>query len=521
MATFIFLSYRNRSAGGFGLLLLLVLSLIAAVANSAETTKVLAWRLQAYHLHHHADGTTAAASDAAPVLLSERDLLSDSCALDTVVTALAAKKNSAVASTTQSVSLHRQEFVPVRAVVNPVTRRTSSVRENDSGMPESAASTELRKRDAAPTQLHAVGLVDLGVFQAESVEAAKTAISPLTDVDGEDDGTVLPVLTDPRDETERPFDVSFFLGDFTRTLCLGAAVYANAKDVGNRAAAIAVWVPHSVSPACAMRLSPFLRGSAGLSLTGEDLLQEWPLSQQQRCHLSQGHRFGFTFTPSQAQAKMPSFCAYEMTTAGVTVAPTPGTRRQLKCEVYVDLQVLTWYSETLAEIHANDTVVKIAAAVTEVVVPARGTAPSAQTRASLPPYQADQLAAFTPQEESNQSRIAHPAAAREERFPRFMHPLASTTNRVGEISRYKGTLRCTRAAVGRGFWFSGASECVEMAKERLTSNTDNQHRRFSLVRDCLLLLLMALAVAGFAGVLTGRVVKTVRSSRRRPTLPRW
>ena len=60
---------------------------IAVVATAAAGKPT--WWLHAYHLHRHTDAT---ASDGAPVLLSECDLLTDTCALDAVVTALTSKK---------------------------------------------------------------------------------------------------------------------------------------------------------------------------------------------------------------------------------------------------------------------------------------------------------------------------------------------------------------------------------------------------------------------------------------------
>lgn len=492
---------------------------IAVVATAAAGKPT--WWLHAYHLHRHTDAT---ASDGAPVLLSECDLLTDTCALDAVVTALTSKKSAATAGTTQSTDVHRHDFVPVTAVVSEAAPHISQPRLKYSETPESVASAALRKRDVSPTQLHAVGMVDLGTFQAEVVDEAKNGASPLGIIEDEEEADLLPAFTDLGDETERQFKVTFFLGDFTRTSCLGAAVYASEQDVGNLTAAVAAWLPHSVSPACALRLCPRLRTLTGLSLTEEDVLNEWPPSAEQRCHLSEGHSFIFVFTPSLAQAKSPSFCWYEQKSTGAAaVAPTPGTRRLVRCQVYLDVQLLSWYGDTLAQIGQDATVVRVAAAVTEAVVaPTRLNAPAAVVHSVTAPRarrHAAEAALYMDNSSSAVSLAMSDEVRRSERAPfyrRQVRELAATTSRVGSgISRYKGTLRCTSAEVGSGFWFSAAKECAGVVKERLNRNTKKQRRRLPFVLDCLLLFLLALVVAAFAGVLTGRIVKTVRSSRRR------
>ncbi|KPI86496.1 hypothetical protein ABL78_4436 [Leptomonas seymouri] len=511
---------RHYHAGNLVLLVPLALFLIAITAKSADAVEEPSWRLQAYHLHRHADVATSAFPYAAPVLLSEHDLLTDRCFLDTVATALAPIKRAATPAPTQWVNVRLRDFTPVQTTVDLAASRVPPIRECNGWMPESAASVELRKRDAVPTQLHTVGLVDLGVFDAETVDVSKAAAAPLSDLESGDKAVAVAALANLGDEMERQFEVNIFLGDFTRTLCLSAAVYANLKDVGNLTAAIKVWVPPSVSPACAMRLSPHLRGLVGLSLTREDLLQRWPPPPKQRCHLREGHRLTFTFSPSRAQAKMPSFCVYEKAD-GVAASPGPGTRRRVRCKVYLAVLAHNWFHRNLTEMKVKATAVRAAAAVTGAPTRARVRTMSALASQPFFPRPEERLEAVVLHGSSNRSVATSVASTQELLSSGPVHTLASATSGIGGISQYKDLLRCTRATVGSGFWFSDSSECVEVVNERLSDQAGSQHRQLSLFRDCLLLLVVALGVAGFAGLLTSRVVKTVRSSRGRSAFLRW
>lgn len=470
------------------------------------------WRLKAYHLHHHAD--PVASPTTAPILLSERDLLTDACALDATVAAFETKKRNAITpAMTQSIALSARNFSRVAAVANLTEPRHSAFREHDSGMPESKPSAEVRKRDAVATRYSAVGVINLGIFQAEVADAPMVAA--LADLDGvDDDDPTLPDLTDPGDESDRAFEVHIFLADFSGVFCLSAALYANRRDVGNVSAALAMWLPPSVSPACAMRLTPQVRRSVGLSLTEGDVLPEWPLSEDGRCHLDRGQRFAFAFTPSQAQARKPSFCAYE-TADGVATPPVPGTRRHVSCEVFLDVQLLTWYSAAWREAKADAVAVKVAAAVTEVAATTRAGAPPVLGRLLSPAQERTQLkplfAFGNPENETDETVIPSslPLPARS------AAPLAATSGHMGGISRYKGTLWCTAATVGSGFWFSDSAECADVVKRRLSTNRADARSHLTFIRDCVALSVVALAVAILSAVLSARAVKTVRFSRRR------
>lgn len=482
------------------------------------------WRLRAYHLHRHTDVTTASPTTT-PVLLSERDLLTDTCAIDTTVTTFAVKKSAAALATTQSIALYKANFSAVATVAErkkvmlTAGRQTSPFSGQDSGMPESAASAAVRRRDAAVSRYRTLGVIDLGVFQAEAVDVAKAegvGAAVLADLEGEDDAEgLLPRLTDPGDETEHAFEVSIFLGDFTRTLCVSAALYANRADAGNVSTALAVFVPHSVSPSCAMRLSPHLRKQTGLMLTEEDALPAWPLPLRRRCRLANGHHFTFAFTPSLAQAKRPAFCAYEQV-GGTAAAAAPGTRRQVSCALFLDVQLYTWYDAALAAMEADAVALKVAAAVTEVKAPSRTSAIATLGTQLAHPEYVESQPLKSPALDANCATTLC-AAAEELRFAPSVAvvPLAGAANSVGGISRYKGTLWCTKATVGAGFWRADVAACVEELKAQLKADTDDPRQRRAFVRDCLLMALVAAAVAGFSGVLTGRVIKTARISRRR------
>jgi hypothetical protein len=517
----------HDSAGSFALAALLTFFLFATVRAHAGDEPT--WRLHAYHLHRPADVDPTSAvvmattASPIPVLLSDRDLLSETCAIDTVVTALPLRKakEGIAAAATQSVGLRRRDFTPVVAVVTPPAAGRFPAHLKQNAVPESSASAELRKRDAAPTQLHATGVVDLGVFQAATVDMAALE-------GGTNASAVVTHSTELDDETSHHFDVSIFFGDFTRTTCIGAAVYATQTAVGNLSAAIMTWVPHAVSPACALRLSPFVRRFVGLTLTEDDLLQKWPPSREQLCHLGEGHKVTFTFSPSQALQQRRSFCSYEksataVSTTTTTTTSSPGARRRVRCEVYLDLLLLSWYSATLSKTNANATIIKVAAAVTKSVTPTgAGAGFAAVAGLNLPPRQDGRRSALSLQEEQHNAGGIHSVTTpvEHDRSRYYASPLASTADNTAGTSRFKGTRWCTSASVGRGFWFSNAAECVDAVQARLDDTSGHQRRAFAFARDCLLLVVAALCVAGFSGLLTARVVGTVCRARRRKTFSR-
>ncbi|KAK7200862.1 hypothetical protein NESM_000144800 [Novymonas esmeraldas] len=457
---------HTRAAGSGSCRLPLLVWLVVCLLISHVTAEPInaSWRLQAFHLYQRGDtsaSTTTTATTTNAVLLSDTDLVSETCTLDSVLESPSNRKSAPSPATTQSISLNMTKLVPIAplpakntfaAATADATRGVSTVAgaEEATAAVESEASASVRHRDATPTQLRSVGVLHLGVFAAE-VSGAYDA----------DDTALLP-LTDASDETEREYEVSVFVGDLSRHLCVSAAVYATADAVGNLSRAMAVWVPSSVSPACALRVSPFVAGALRLPLDEEDVLTVWPPTREQQCRLNEANKFTFRFKPAQGLAKVPSFCAYEDTPSKTSTLDA-SNRRLVRCEVFLDLRATTWYAASLYK-NMDVASLRLAAAVSQTAV--------SETPAS-----------------SN-----------------------AVASRGGAASRWKGVTWCTSAQVGRGFWFSNASDCDATVREELSGVKGGVKSKSYVVLESVFVLLAAVATAGLSGVATFRLVGTPRPS---------
>lgn len=492
--------WARRLASWVAALCLAFLVLHVSVAQAATASS--AWRLQAYHLFQHSDAatlvTSKTAATSAPTLLGDMDLMEDRCTLDSTLEVPSAKKSAAATATRQSLSLNLTRLAPIipltgfavrsRATARRVAEEVAVQRVNSDTAPaESPASAAVLQRAVEPTLLHSVGTLHLGVFLAESVDgfvgARAGGDEGLADggtTDG-NDGAALEPLTDAGDETDREYDVTVFVGDLSRHLCVSAALYPTLATVGDHAAALAVWVPPSVSPACALRVSPLLARDLQHPFVDADLLSTWPPTREEQCRVSEATEFRFRFKPALALAKAPSFCVYE-DTQNVTAAPLSGSRRQVRCEVYLDVHVTTWYADSLFT-NADVASLKLVAAVTE----------ASTTAAAATGVDTGRTAAGV-RHVSTDGEVSTPGSA---------------------AGRWKGAAWCTTAQVGRGFWFSDALDCAEAVQEELSGMKSGVVIKSYVAVESVALSFGAVALVVVSALATSYSINAVRARRSR------